>query len=88
MAQAFTTFFSFEGKTFTAVISQRDGVIHIYIPDESLHHLLPDGKADYPSAEGLSLDAPHSSPAQQLVLKVLFSIQKPGLKSKPFKDHD
>lgn len=76
MARTFTTFFSHNGETYSAVISQLDGTMRIYIPDESLHHILPGGVATYKLSEGLKIDRPELSPAQHLVLDVLTSIEK------------
>ncbi|MEI6950619.1 hypothetical protein V9K67_25775 [Paraflavisolibacter sp. H34] len=71
MSQVFTTLFSYQGKTFTAVISQPDRIVHIYVPDVSLHELLPQGKATYDPANRLQPHAPVSSPAQQLIHCIL-----------------
>ena len=76
MARPFTSFFSYNGKTYTAVISQLDGTMRIYIPDESLHHILPGGVATYKLSEGLKIDRPKLSLAQDLVLNVLSAIEK------------
>ena len=75
MARTFTTFFSYNERTYTAVISQLDGTMRIYIPDESLHHIIPGGIATYKSAEGLEIDRRKLSPAQHLLLNVLTSIE-------------
>ena len=76
MARTFTTLFSYFGKTYTAVISQLNGTVKIYIPDESLHDILPEGRATYQPAEGLKIDRPNLSPAQHLLLGVLSSIEE------------
>ena len=75
MARTFTTFFSYNGNTYTAVISQLDGTMRIYVPDESLHHILPGGVATYKTAEGIKINSQELSPAQQLLLNVLTSIE-------------
>jgi hypothetical protein len=76
MARTFTTSFYYNGNIYTAVISQLDGALNIYIPDESLHNILPGGKASYKLAEGLKIDRPHLSPAQHVLLSVLSSIEE------------
>lgn len=76
MARVFTTLFSHNGASYTAVISNLGNAVNIYIPDESLHHILPDGKGSYHPAEGLKIDTPRLSPAQRLMLNVLASIEE------------
>lgn len=77
MARTFTTLFSYNGENYTAVISQLNGTTSIYVPDESLHDILPAGKATYQTAQGLKIDTPTLSPAQRLILSVLTSIEGP-----------
>ena len=79
MARTFSTLFSYNGKAYTAVISQHDGTVNIYIPDESLHHILPGGKASYKTAEGPEIDKLHVSAAQKIILGVLSSINEQGV---------
>lgn len=78
MARTFTTLFPHNGKTYTAVISRIDGAVNIYVPDESLHHLLPGGKAVYRPAQGLPIDTPRLNPTQHLLLKILTSMEEPA----------
>jgi hypothetical protein len=75
MAKAFTTSFSFSGKLHTAVIYQSEGCMIIYLPDESLHTILPDGKFSFNPEKGLKIDTPRLTPAQNLVLKVLTAME-------------
>jgi hypothetical protein len=49
--------------------------MRIYIPDESLHHIIPGGVVTYQSAEGIKIDRPKLNPAQHLLLNVLTSIE-------------
>jgi hypothetical protein len=49
MGRVFTTSFEHDGQPYTAVVSlsttrDQDLTLHIQIPDESLHHLLPGGR--------------------------------------------
>jgi len=76
MARTFTTSFSYHGKTYTAVISQVDGSVHIYIPDESLHDILPGGKAIYKPAEDFKSEGKRLSPSQDIILSVMASLEK------------
>ena len=76
MARTFTTSFSYHGKTYTAVISQVEGSVHIYIPDESLHDILPGGKATYKLTEDFKSESKRLSPAQDIILSVIASLEK------------
>ena len=75
MARAFTTLFSYNGKSYMAVISQLDGSVNIYVPDESLHGILPAGKATFHSDKGLPIDQPRLSPVQHLLVNILTSVE-------------
>lgn len=44
MIRVFTTFFHFRNRTYIAVITRLECVLDIYIPDESLHEILPSGR--------------------------------------------
>lgn len=76
MARTFTTLFSYSGNIYTAVISHVNGTINIYVPDESLHDILPNGRANFNPQEGFTIDTPRLSSAQKLVLHILSSIEK------------
>ena len=75
MAKAFTTSFVYSEKLYTAIIYQTDGHMFIYVPDESLHNILPQGKFSFNPEKGLKIDTPRLTPAQNLVLKVLSAIE-------------
>lgn len=75
MARVFTTSFSYNEKIYTAVISQIDGSLSIYVPDESLHTILPKGKVTFNPEIGLKIDRPRLSREQHLVLNILTSIE-------------
>jgi hypothetical protein len=57
MERVFTTHFEFYGKTYTTRVHQyiepRQMQLQIEVPDQSLLHLIPDGKIVYSSAQGL-----------------------------------
>jgi len=76
MARAFTSTFTYEGKNYTAVITQIYGSVSIYVPDERLHHILPQGKFTFNPAQGVKIDTPKLSPAQNLVLSILSAVEK------------
>ena len=67
MERVFTTHFEFHGKTYTTRVHQqvepRQMHLRIEVPDESLLHLLPDGKVVYSSDQGLQ-----TTPAQDNLL--------------------
>ncbi len=75
MARVFTTTFPYQGKSYTAVISQIDGSLTIYIPDESLHSILPGGRVSFHSHQGIKIDTPQLSPVQDLIISVLGAIE-------------
>lgn len=74
MARTFTTTFAFNGKKYTAVVTQLDGIMKIYIPDESLHKIIPDGKASIKSKEEILIGHSPTTPAQHLLLGVLSAL--------------
>lgn len=75
MAQALTSTFTYEDKNYTAVITQIDGSISIYVPDSSLHRILPGGKFTFNPEQGIKVDTPRLSPAQNLVLSILAAVE-------------
>lgn len=75
MARTFTTDFFYNNNTYTAVITQSAESINIYVPDESLHEILPAGRATYNPQEGLPIDSFRLSKAQHLVLNILTSME-------------
>ncbi|HVF81298.1 MAG TPA: hypothetical protein VM884_05170 [Flavisolibacter sp.] len=83
MGRIFTTTFLNNGEPYTAVISQIDGSMSIFLPDESLHTILPQGRISIDAQKGLKIDTPHLSPAQKLVLSILSTLEihnSPALK--------
>lgn len=75
MARVFTTTFLYTGKTYTAVISQIDGSVSIFLPDESLHSILPQGRITLDAQKGLKINTPKLTPAQNLVLTILSAVE-------------
>lgn len=76
MARAFTIPFLFEGKECTAVVTHLDGSVKIYLPDESLHNLLPGGTFTFLPEKGLQISQPALSPKERLLLSVLVSLEE------------
>lgn len=76
MARAFTVNFFYKDKTYTAVISQLDGSMSIYVPDETLHSILPHGKFTFKTQQGIRVDTPQLLPAQDLVVTILGVIEE------------
>lgn len=74
MARAFTTEFTYHNKTYTAVISQVDGHISVYVPDDSLHDILPKGKASVNPVQGIKVNTPHLTAEQDLLLCILSAL--------------
>lgn len=66
MARIFTTFFFYKDNSYTAVITRNDDIVTIYVPDESLHDILPAGKATFDPQEGLKINTPRLSPARMV----------------------
>ncbi len=75
MARVFTTTFHYQEKSYTAVISQIGGSLTIYIPEETLHSILPAGRVSFNLKDGIHIDTPQLSPAQDLIVSVLGTIE-------------
>lgn len=80
MARAFSTLFNFYDKAYTAVITQVDGSINFYVPDESLHHIIPKGRYSYKVEQGLKIDTPKLNPLQNLIVGILASLEQQNKK--------
>jgi hypothetical protein len=75
MARVFTTSFYFNGKSYTAVVSQLDGKMNIYVPDENLHSIIPNGKATFHPDQGMKIDRTLPVSLQDLLLNIIISIE-------------
>jgi hypothetical protein len=71
MARAFTTLLNYYDNAYTAVITQIGDSVSFYVPDESLHHIIPNGRFSYNPEQGLKIDTPKLNPLQNLVLGIL-----------------
>jgi hypothetical protein len=80
MACLFTTTFSYSGRAHTAVVSitgvDRSAIYSIFLPDESLHEIIPGGRISYNPSKGISLNYPNFSAAQILIIAVMISIEE------------
>ena len=74
MAHSFTVLFHHNNQEYTAVVSQLQDSVCIYLPDQSLHHILPQGRFSYNLKKGLNIDPLGQSPMQRLMLDVLAAI--------------
>lgn len=75
MARAFTTQFRHHNKAYTAVVTQTDSSVSFYVPDESLHHVMPQGRFSYNPQQGLPVDTTSLSPLQNLVLDIFTAVE-------------
>lgn len=71
MARAFTTFFTYYGTAYTAVVTELQDMIHIFVPDDSLHEVLPNGRAFFDRKKGFKIDVLRLSLEQHLVLNII-----------------
>ncbi len=67
MARIFTTRFTYQRKIYIAVISQAGDYVKVYVPDESLHHILPDGKITFNFTSGPLNEITDSRPLQEIL---------------------
>lgn len=75
MARTFTVLFHHDHREYTAIVSQLRDSVCIYIPDQSLHHILPQGRFSYETQKGPNLDSRSRSPVQALMQDVLAAIE-------------
>jgi hypothetical protein len=82
MSRVFTTLFKYKRKLYMAVISHIGTSVHIYVPDENLHSIIPNGKFTYDVQEGPRMDTLRFTQTRRLVLRIISSIdlQQEGLK--------
>lgn len=71
MAQPFVVTFSYDGNTYTAEVNQVDGSLSIFLPDQRLHHILPDGKVTLHLEKGMEVYDEEPTPRQDLLLSIL-----------------
>jgi hypothetical protein len=81
MGRIFTVDFSFEGRVYTAFVKITTASdlfsVHIHVPDNTLHHLIPDGTVVYKSSEGLStLQRETNGPSFELISRIVQAIDK------------
>ena len=71
MARVFTISFTYNEKDYTAVISEAQGSITIYIPDEDLQSMLPSSRLTFHPEKGVETDTPLNEKAKHLVRNIL-----------------
>lgn len=71
MARTFTTSFTYCGIVYTAVVTELQDMMHIFVPDDSLHEVLPMGRVFFDKRKGFKIDALQLSLEQHLVLNIL-----------------
>lgn len=71
MAQPFVVTFSYDGNTYTAEVNQVDGSLFIFLPDQRLYHILPNGKATLHLEKGMEVYDEEPNPRQDLLLSIL-----------------
>ena len=78
MARVFSTSFTHQGQSYPVVVSitEANGItaVNIYLPDTSLHEILPGGKFSFNAKDGLLLNYPKFTPAQDLLISVLSAV--------------
>lgn len=75
MARVYTTTFLYNGESFLAVISQKQGLVSVYLPDEALHTIVPNGRLVFDPQTGVPTDVPPM--VQRLREKILSAVKMP-----------
>lgn len=75
MVQPSVITFPYNGNTYTAEVNRVDGTLSIVVPDQSLHHILPEGKATVPLKQGIPLNDQALTPEQDLLLSILGAME-------------
>ena len=65
-----TISFPFQGATYSAEVTLTDDSYLIFVPDPSLHHILPGGTATIDLKKGLRIDS-EPNLKQELLLSIL-----------------
>lgn len=75
MSRSYTVTFTFNNNSYMAVIAQVQNAVSVYIPDESLHHIVPEGRFSFDAEQGLNIDPMGLTPLQNLMLNVQTAIE-------------
>lgn len=75
MPRCFTITFTHNNKAYTAVVAWLQHSVSVYIPDQSLHHIIPDGRFSYDAQQDLNIDSREPGPMKNLMLDVLAAIE-------------
>lgn len=76
MARIFSTSFNYKNQSYTALVtigSTSDSPISVYVPDTSLHSILPDGKLTLDSEQKLTSG---NTSEKELVESIVSSVKK------------
>lgn len=78
MPRCFTVTFNYNHNTYTAVVSQLQDSVCLYLPDESLHYLLPHGRFSFGLERPFDVQVGQRSLAKNLLLVVIAAIEAKG----------
>jgi hypothetical protein len=74
MGRVYTIDFTFQKKSYTAVVTKLGESLSVYVPDESLHNLIPNGKASIKNAKNFIIDPDDHSTLYSLLTSILSAI--------------
>ena len=75
MAHPSVITFPYNGSIYTAEVQQMDSSLSIFVPDQRLHDLLPEGRATISLKQGIQLNDQQITPQQDLILSILGAIE-------------
>ena len=67
--------FSYKGKSYTAVVSFLGDAVNIYVPDESLHGIIPNGKARVDLGQSIIGEGVKPGAQQSLLQSIMAGIE-------------
>jgi hypothetical protein len=68
--------FPYNGSTYTAEVKGGDGSLYFFVPDQTLHHILPEGKTTFKLKQGFELRDGQLTPQQDLILSILGAMEE------------
>ena len=77
MAYTFSVRFRYNDEEYTAMISQVQDSVSVYIPDQSLHHILPLGRFYFKPGQHQNMEL-EQSPLENLMVNVRMAIELTG----------
>lgn len=75
MARSFTITFTHNKKEYIAVVAQVQNSVSVFLPDESLHDTIPNGRFSYDAGQGLNIDTAARTATEKLMLDVVRAIE-------------